>query len=369
MVILVSFSSPAEAHFTCVGTCYKGSFVEENHVIVNKALIGHTFQNVTVYAPHQCLSACVSSCRCLAFQVEGTRCELLDQDRLLASGDFYDVQGYKHFDVKQELNRNEAAGSCMNGCCRTNPCLNGGLCTEHCDNVTVKFSCSCVAGFTGNFCETTLTLHSCSSYYASDSSLQNGVYEISNHNNTERFNVYCDFTSEPGFIWTLVESFEKIKKNDFKNDFLADMPIRANDPQFSEHRLSLSARTHLLSDSTHVRATCEFDKGFSYTDYLRGKLSYIQLVGSNGCKLFERINIRGIECRDCKARYYGVYNEHNHIASDVGQSCGCANCVQWVNSTNSEDSFGHYGSANPNHRCVRNDQATTQWWLGVQIPL
>ena len=41
----------------------------------------------------------------------------------------------------------------MNGCCRTNPCLNGGACTEHCDDVTVKFECSCAAGFAGKICD------------------------------------------------------------------------------------------------------------------------------------------------------------------------------------------------------------------------
>ena len=41
----------------------------------------------------------------------------------------------------------------MNSCCRTNPCLNGGACTEHCDDVTVKFECSCAAGFAGKICD------------------------------------------------------------------------------------------------------------------------------------------------------------------------------------------------------------------------
>lgn len=258
----------------------------------------------------------------------------------------------------------------MNGCCKTNPCLNAGNCTEHCDDAKVKFSCSCAAGFTGKVCElgTKFTMHSCFSYYASNSSVQNGVYEISDHNETEQFTVYCDFTSELNFIWTLVESFEKIRKGLFNKNFWADWPVRANDPQFSEHRLSLGARNHIRSEATHIRATCEFDKGFSYTDYLRGKLTDIEpLVGSNGCRSVERINIRGNECIDCKALYYGVENEHNHIASAANQHCSCPNCVPWVNSTGSEDSFGLFISMNPNHRCVRNDQATTQWWLGVQV--
>lgn len=42
----------------------------------------------------------------MAFQLEETRCELLDQDRSLNPEDFHEVQGYKYFDVEQALNRN-----------------------------------------------------------------------------------------------------------------------------------------------------------------------------------------------------------------------------------------------------------------------
>lgn len=106
LAIYVTHSSPVEAQFMCVGMCYKGNFIEESHATSNKALFGHSFLNLTVYAPHQCLSACLARCRCMAFQLEETRCELLDQDRLLMPDDFHQVQGYKYFDVKQELNRN-----------------------------------------------------------------------------------------------------------------------------------------------------------------------------------------------------------------------------------------------------------------------
>ena len=207
---------------------------------------------------------------------------------------------------------------------------------------------------------------SCATHYALDNSAQNGLYEM--NNGSHLFNVYCDFTSELNFIWTLVESFELNKRGAFKYDFLTDIPIQADDPQFSEYRLPRSARTHLLIDATHIRATCEFDKGFSYTDYLRGKLTEIVLVRQGGqCTLFERINIRGNQCTDCKARYFGKSGEHNHIASAVGQECSCNNCVPWTGSVGSEDSFGLFAARNPDHRCSRNDQATTQWWLGVQV--
>jgi len=34
--------------------------------------------------------------------------------------------------------------------CDSNPCKNGATCTDHIDG----FNCSCVAGYTGNMCET-----------------------------------------------------------------------------------------------------------------------------------------------------------------------------------------------------------------------
>ena len=106
LTVILCGNGAVEGHFTCTGTCYKGKFIEENHVINNKALIGHSFKNFTAHASHQCLSACVSSCRCLAFQIQETRYELLDQNRLLTPHDFQQVQSYKYFDVQQELHRN-----------------------------------------------------------------------------------------------------------------------------------------------------------------------------------------------------------------------------------------------------------------------
>ena len=106
VAILVSYSFLVESHFTCEGTCYKGNFVGDKDAIVDKAVVGHSFQNLTVYAPHQCLSACVSNCRCLAFQLQGRACELLDQDRFLTPGGLTSIQGYKYFDLSQTLDRN-----------------------------------------------------------------------------------------------------------------------------------------------------------------------------------------------------------------------------------------------------------------------
>ena len=70
----------------------------------------------------------------------------------------------------------------------------GGTCIEHCDNVTIKFSCSCTDGFTGKICAVEKAASSCAEYYAWDNSVQNGIYEINDTSNNQIFKVCCDFT-------------------------------------------------------------------------------------------------------------------------------------------------------------------------------
>ena len=105
LAIFAWYYRQVQSHFTCVGTCYQGNFIEESHAQFDKALIGHSFRNLTAHAPQECLTACLSNCRCMAFQLQGTTCELLDEDSLLAPKDFQNSQGYKYFDVKQALDR------------------------------------------------------------------------------------------------------------------------------------------------------------------------------------------------------------------------------------------------------------------------
>ena len=208
---------------------------------------------------------------------------------------------------------------------------------------------------------------SCAENYSWDNFVQNGVYEINDMSSNQIFKVYCDFTSEANFVWTLVESFKYDRRGDFNFPFYEDLPINENDPQFLEHRLSQSTMAHILSYATHLRATCEFEKGsLSNADYLRGKVAdldlMVQLYGP--CITFEQISIRSVGCSDCQAKYWAGSGMHAHIASTMGESCSCPNCVVWLG-TNSEDSFGLYGTRSTDHRCARDNQATTQWWLGV----
>lgn len=58
---------------------------------------------------------------------------------------------------------------------------------------------------------------------------------------------------------------------------------------------------------------------------------------------------------DCKVLYYGKFNEYNYIVSVEGQECSCSNCVLWMGSVGSEDSFGLFIFRNLNYWCFWND--------------
>ena len=72
-----------------------------------------------------------------------------------------------------------------------------------------------------------------------DSAMINGIYRISDDDGVE-FKVYCDFTSEPNSVWTLIESFSLGKNDLFKDKpFKIDFPSLEDSPNWNNYRLSL----------------------------------------------------------------------------------------------------------------------------------
>ena len=106
---------------------------------------------------------------------------------------------------------------CTNGCCRNNPCLNGGTCTEICQPTSVRYNCSCPVPFVGKHCEIQLR-RSCQDYKAARFTAS-GLYTVNDDRN-QTFQVFCDFDSEPGFAWNLIESFNLSNNHLFKVIFL-----------------------------------------------------------------------------------------------------------------------------------------------------
>ena len=106
--------------------------------------------------------------------------------------------------------------TCINGCWRNNPCLNGGTCNEICEPTSVRYNCSCPEPFLGKHCE--IQPRSCQDYKAAGVD-KSGMYKIIDNTNLT-LQVFCDFNSEPGFAWNLIESFSLSNNHLFKVNIL-----------------------------------------------------------------------------------------------------------------------------------------------------
>ncbi|XP_044169220.1 uncharacterized protein LOC122947121 [Acropora millepora] len=347
--------------------------------LANRALVGHSFKNFTVNKPYDCHLLCfVEKCRCQAYQMKGKHsCELLDEDRFAAPTDFVEEQGYEYYDMSREYEEEETNNACANQpcnnkCCEDNPCSNGGTCTELCQHAKQKFNCTCAIGYGGKFCEKNTPIpQSCKQLQLeAKNSIQSDVYSLYDPTTKTLYQTFCDFTSETGFVWTLLESFSFPNKNDFaKQQFYKDYAVNQNSFKWNKFRLSLPIMNSTLSHSTHFRATCNFNtNGLVTTDYLRAKTTDLNILQLNSgpCVKMEYINIRGYDCYDCTALMSQTINWHLHTDSS-SQSCQFKSASNGsVKSGGGEDNFGYYGTINPLHRCTSGDNATTQWWFGEQ---
>lgn len=194
------------------------------------------------------------------------------------------------------------------------------------------------------------------------------MYDLQN----KPFQVYCDFNSEPGYVWTLIQSFSLGNNGMFKRKrFGVDFSVNeeAATTTWSAYRLSLPHMQSLASASTHLRATCNFPRdGLLYTDYARAKLAGHDLFGAwkERCRTYEVINIRDIECRKCTAGTWQAETEMWHINSQASSSIGCQ-FNGTAGAVHLEQNFGVYKNfhhVNVNFRCTSSQDSTTQHWIG-----
>ena len=87
---------------TCPMVRYTGFFDAYDHVD-GHALRGYSYRNVTVSNTQKCFSTCVFDCRCLSYQLFGTRCEVMNEDRHTAPKQFLPAPGYKYFQLNQKF--------------------------------------------------------------------------------------------------------------------------------------------------------------------------------------------------------------------------------------------------------------------------
>ena len=256
---------------------------------------------------------------------------------------------------------------CVNRCCQTNPCLQGGTCQEICELTIVRFNCSCPPAYTGQRCETLKHPRNCKDVARNGAKIS-GMFRVYDSQD-KPFQVYCDLTHEPCYVWALIQSFSYGNNDQFKmNRFDHDFPVNEeeNTINWSAYRLSLSRMLSLAATSTHLRATCNFpDEGLVYIDYARAKLEGHDLFGQwhTQCRTYEYLNIRDIECNDCTAGTWQNY-EMWHINSEGSfNTAGCEFNGE-AGAVFQEQNFGFYGNVNVNFRCTSGQNSTTQHWIG-----
>lgn len=177
------------------------------------------------------------------------------------------------------------SGDCWdyNSCCETNPCLNEGQCTPNCDEKGKRFICHCPHTFTGAVCQLRRP-RNCAEVW-DQGWRQSGRYVVLDHNENN-LTMYCDFDSEPEFLWTLVESFSLENVGQFrympffKTDYAA---VNEVNPDWLEYKMSHAYAQHVRTASTHWRATCNYPaRDIDYTDYLRTSFDAFNILMDPG---------------------------------------------------------------------------------------
>ena len=232
-----------------------------------------------------------------------------------------------------------------------------------------RFHCTCPPGYTGHRCQTALPPRSCKDVVLLRKVKNSGIYNISDQHKIS-FPVYCDFNSEPGFAWTLIQSHSLQNKDAFKKAFyLHDMPINQDAPEWNNYRLSMSRMKSIRNVSTHWRATCNFPSDrIDFRDYIRSSFAKNDLFavpGADRCAWYELVDIRGNRCTECTAyspysNQYGYHIDSWYSKVDVG----CYFDGRPNGGVLNEDNFGEYGSINPSFRCSSMMTSTTQYWIG-----
>ena len=86
------------------------------------------------------------------------------------------------------------------------------------------------------------------------------VYTLYDPASKSFYQTFCDFTSENGFVWTLLDSFSLADKIYYNAQPLSeDYPLNQNSFKWNKFRLSLPIMNSTLSHSTHFPATCNFN--------------------------------------------------------------------------------------------------------------
>ena len=140
-------------------------------------------------------------------------------------------------------------------------CYNGATCIVNVTDTTRRFQCQCPTGYYGSQCQIK-NPRTCLDYWTDEVKPISRKYTIVDSNGT-LYDVFCDFDSEEGLVWTLFESFDldsMVHVN--KIPFTKDWPKNEHDLSWKLFRLPKSVMSEISSRSTfwiggqHVPTLC-----------------------------------------------------------------------------------------------------------------
>ena len=268
-----------------------------------------------------------------------------------------------------------------NCCQQAGVCPKNGICKPfHSPTKPWKrFICECRDGYHGDNCEKP-KITSCHGY--ANGSQKSGEYELVGSDNTA-YNAYCHFSRES--VWTLVQSYSFANRSleQFKEPLFIDLPLSENYPTWTGYRLSKSRMRSIEDNSTALLFTCDYEKishESTRTDYVQIMLDAI----SNETKKVDVLELRGRSSSISVGEGRAVMGEHNlshcqmqfrqdtnltlHVVfekakTDPSPTCPCQQDERGR-------FFGSYHDSLSNcvkefHRCVQNENSTTQLWVGT----
>ena len=195
------------------------------------------------------------------------------------------------------------------------------------------------------------------------------TYRIS-VDNANSFNVFCDFTSEIGWAWTLVmsQSHQNRAMPQFRDKaLLEDAPLNQDSPNWESYRLSLGRMTYIgESGSSRWRITCSYPThGVDYRDYVGVSLTEmnpLNFTGDGKCVRVVHLDVRGHRCRGCTSGWWSnpwpLHLDSSLALCEFGRANG---------SVAAEDNFGYYQNTNDNFRCSSSNASTTNFWFGTRM--
>ena len=117
----------------------------------------------------------------------------------------------------------------------------------------MRFNCTCPADYTGQRCDKIKHPRNCKDLATNGAKISGMHFLYDSQNNL--FPVHCDFVSEAGYVWTLIQSFSLANNDQFKDyRFGVDHPVNEDGGMvnWDTYRLSLFRMQSIADASTHL---------------------------------------------------------------------------------------------------------------------